>query len=140
MILLDTSGVLAWIDGSQTYHRAVVEAMSAVEAPFILSPFVLAELDYLLATRVGGAAQRALLDEVASGAYSLIQFGSNDVGLCLSVIDRFADQAVGLADASLVVLANRFRVGEVLTLDQRHFRVLTRDDGQPFRILPSDHY
>ena len=46
MILLDTSGVLAWIDGSQTYHRAVVEAMSAVEAPFILSPFVLAELDY----------------------------------------------------------------------------------------------
>ena len=119
MILLDTSGVLAWIDGSQTYHRAVVEAMSVVEPPFILSPFVLAELDYLLATRVGASAQRALLEEEASRAYRLVHFGSNDVGLCRSVIDRFADQTVGLADASLVVLANRCRVGEVVGISPK---------------------
>ena len=102
MILLDTSGLLAWIDGSQKHHRTTVEAMSAVEPPFILSPFVLAELDYLLATRVGASEQRALLEEVASGAYSLVHFGADDVGLCLSVMDRFEDQAIGLADASVV--------------------------------------
>lgn len=31
---------------------------------------------------------------------------------------------VGLADASLVVLAERYGVAEVLTLDERHFRAM----------------
>ena len=43
--------------------------------PLLLSPFVLAELDYLLLGRVGAQAERALLDEVAAGAYDLVPFG-----------------------------------------------------------------
>jgi hypothetical protein len=35
----------------------------------LLSPFVLAELDYLVASRVGPAARTSLLEEVQRGAY-----------------------------------------------------------------------
>ena len=55
MIVLDTSGLLAAIDGSQRHHRAAAAVLAAASAPRILSPFVLAELDYLLGSRVGPA-------------------------------------------------------------------------------------
>ncbi len=69
MILLDTSGLLAAIDSSQNQHAEAAAALRTAGGPLLLSPFVLAELDYLLAARVSAKAQRALLDEVATGAY-----------------------------------------------------------------------
>jgi predicted nucleic acid-binding protein len=45
---------------------------------------------------------------------------------------------IGLVDASVVVLAARHRVRDVLTLDERHFRALRTLDRRRFRILPAD--
>ena len=51
---------------------------------------------------------------------------------------RYADLAIGLADASIVVLAGRYGLRDVLTLDERHFRTLRLPDGRRFRLLPAD--
>jgi uncharacterized protein len=136
VILVDTSGVLAWLDGSQREHGNVARAMSEVEGPFLLSPFVLAELDYLLATRVGRTVQDLLLGEVERGALRLEVFSAADVGAARRVLERYGDLELGLADASVVVLADRHRATRVLTLDARHFRALRRTDGTPFELLP----
>jgi len=138
VILLDTSGLLAAIDGSQSQHSASRRALEAAQAPWVLSPFVLAELDYLLATRVGQAAERALLDEVGRGVYRLEAFASEDVEAAERVIGRYAELDLGLADASLVVLANRYGVRDLLTLDERHFRAVRGPNGRPFRLHPAD--
>jgi hypothetical protein len=138
VILLDTSGLLAAIDASQRQHVAARRALEAASPPWVLSPFVLAELDYLLATRVGQAAERALLDEVARGVYRLESLEADDIGAAERVIARHGDLEIGLADASLVVLANRFGVRDLLTLDERHFRAVRGPGGRPFRILPAD--
>lgn len=136
MIVLDTSGTLAWLDGSQRDHGAVSQALAEEEGPFLLSPFVLAELDYLLQTRVGTAAQRLVLGEVASGRLRLEPFTGSDVDAALAVIERFSDQEIGLADASIVVLAERHRTRRVLTLDRRHFAVLRDRRGRGFELVP----
>ncbi|MGH2864078.1 MAG: type II toxin-antitoxin system VapC family toxin [Solirubrobacteraceae bacterium] len=137
MILLDTSGLLAAIDAGQRCHREALACLAAARPPLLLSPFVLAELDYLLGARVGARARAALLDEVERGAYLLEPISGADVARAHAIIDRHADLAISLADASIVVLAERHRVREVLTLDQRHFRVLTAR-GKPLRLLPAD--
>lgn len=137
MILIDTSGLWAWVDAGQRRHQEVAAVMASAEGPFSLSPFVLAELDYLLATKVGPKAQEAFLDEVARGAFDVESFSAADVKRALEVIRRFSDLAIGLADASIVVLAGRHACDTVLTLDERHFRVL-RAGEMPFRLLPSD--
>ena len=136
MILLDTSGVLAAIDASQHQHAAAARVLEAAEPPLLLSPFVLAELDYLLATRVGTTAELALLDEVADGAYQLEPFTAEDVSAAIELVRKYQDVDLGLADASIVVLADRHSVSDVLTLDARHFRAVRRRRGQPFRLLP----
>jgi predicted nucleic acid-binding protein len=138
VILLDTSGLLAAIDGSQRHHRAAADALRGADGPFLLSPFVLAELDYLLATRVSPDAAAALLAQVADGAYRLEPMDAEDVARAAEVIRRYRDLDLGLADASIVVLAERHGVLDVLTLDERHFRVVRGPRHRPFRLLPSD--
>jgi len=138
VIVLDTSGILAAIDASQRQHDAARRALEAAPPPWILSPFVLAELDYLLATRVGQAAERALLAEVGRGVYRLEALEAADIAGAERLIGRHADLEIGLADASIVVLANRYGVRDILTLDERHLRVLRGPAGRPFRLLPAD--
>lgn len=103
-----------------------------------MSPFVLAELDYLLARRVGPAVARRLLDEIVVGAYRLEPFDADDVRRAAAVLDRYRDLELELADASIVVLAERHGINEIVTLDERHFRAVLGPGGRPFRILPAD--
>lgn len=138
MIILDASGLLAAIDASQRHHAAAARALRAAPPPWLLSSFVLAELDYLLATRVGLNAERALLAEVGRGVYRLESFDADDVAAAERIIGRHADLEIGLADASLVVLASRYGVRDLLSLDERHFRTIRAPGGRPFRLLPAD--
>ncbi len=136
MILLDTSGLLAAIDRSQSQHAKAAAALRQASGPLLLSPFVLAELDYLLANRVSAEAQHALLEEVARGAYRLEPFTAEDVASAALILGRYRDLGVGLADASIVVLAERYGVLDVLTLDHRHFQALRGPGGRRFRLRP----
>lgn len=95
---VEASRFLAALDASQNRHAKGAAALRQVSGPFLLSPFVLAELDYLLATRVGVHAQRALLDGLARGAYRLEPFTTEDVAAAAFVLRRYRDLEIGLAD------------------------------------------
>jgi uncharacterized protein len=138
LILLDTSGLFAALNATQPEHETARRALEQAPRPLLLSPFVLAELDYLVTTRVGGEAELALLEEIATGVYELCSFNSRDVREALEVLRRYSDFDVGLADASVVVLAGRFGATTVLTLDEHHFRVLRPPSGDTFELLPAD--
>ena len=138
MIILDTSGLLAAIDGSQRQHAEAAAIIRASTDPLLLSPFVLAELDYLLATKVSQAAAIALLDQVSAGAYRLEPMAADDIARAAEIVVQYRDRRLGLADASLVVLAERHGTLDILTLDERHFRALSGPGRRPFRILPAD--
>ena len=136
MIILDTSGLLSAIDASQHRH---LEAVLAREAgpPWVLSPFVLAEIDYLLASRAGVDAERALLEEVARGVYRLESFDEADVEAADRVVGRYRDLRSDWRTprwSSSPVYGAR----DLLTLDERHFRRLRGPRGSAFRLLPAD--
>ena len=138
MILLDTSGLLAALDASAAHHQAAAASLKQASGPRVLSPFVLAELDYLLARHVSARVARSFLAEVADGAYELAPFDADDVSRATDVLDRYADLGLGLADASIVVLAGRHQTVDILTLDERHFRAISGPRDRPFRLLPAD--
>lgn len=137
MIVVDTSGVFAALDRTQRGHEGARSSLEA-EAALILSPFVLAELGYMLATRISVTAAIELLRDVEAGAYELAPFTADDIGATREIVERYRELGIGLADASIVVLAARYGTDRVLTLDERHFRAMTTVDGAPFALLPSD--
>ena len=137
MILLDAGGLFAALNEREPSHPAAKDVLARDPGPFVLSPFVLAELDYLIATRVGVATELDVLGDVASGAYRLEPFDSDDVARAAAVVGKYRDLDIGLADASIVVLAERYETNRVLTLDERHFRAL-RIGRRRFVVLPAD--
>jgi predicted nucleic acid-binding protein len=139
LILVDTSAALQLASSSGHRHEDVLRVVEQLDGPFLLSPFVLAELDYLLIERHGQEKQLALLSQVVDGAYELAEFSRDDVVAACAVMKRYADLRVGLADASIVVLADRHGTSDVLTFDHRHFRAFRASGGRPFRLLPDDY-
>jgi predicted nucleic acid-binding protein len=135
-MIVDTSVLLAYFNRSEPDHAAAVAAIDASIEPLVVSPFVVAELDDLLATRLGTEAEIAVLAELAGGAWELPAFGTDDLALASDIVERYADQAIGVADASIVVLAARYGTRTVATLDRRHFEVLRPLGGGRFTIVP----
>jgi len=81
----------------------------------------------------------AFLDEVAAGAYRVAPFEAADVEAAAEIVGRYRDQNVGLADASLLVLALRHDTNRLLSLDERQFRVLRPlRRFRSFKLLPLD--
>lgn len=61
---------------------------------------------------------------------------ATDIRAARSLIDRYHDQNIGLADASIAVLAHAYRTTRVLTLDHRHFEVLRTVAGRRLTLVP----
>src|SRR6266851_2408609 len=138
MIVCDTSAVLAAYGHDEVRREEVLRTLKGEAEPLIMSPFVLGELDYLVASRANVEAELRVLDDVANGAYSLAEFTRHDVAQAAGVVRQYRDLNVGLADASIVVLAARYNTTRVLTFDQRHFRAMKPLHAASFTLLPAD--
>ena len=137
-LLLDTSGLLAALFEDQRHHEECAKVLREAEGPLVLSPFVLAELDYLTQKYAGVDAEIMFLEEVYRGAYELAEYSGYLIGDTHRMVMRYRDLNIGLADASLIILAERYRCRDILTLDLRHFRAVHPISMKSFRLLPAD--
>ena len=135
-MVCDTSALLASLDADQRLHASSRDVLEAESGPLYVSPLVLAELDYFLTSRFGVEAELAVLADVVDGAYALTTFDRDDLLRATQVIRRYDELGVGLADASIVVLAERYETRRIFTLDRRHFEVMRPLQGGRFEISP----
>ena len=135
-MIADTSGLLALFNAAEPRNADVAEIVADLEQPLIVSPYVVAELDYLITTRLGVRAELEVLEELSGGAYVLDAISPEDLARCADVVRRYEQLGIGVADASNVVLADRHRTRRILTLDRRHFDVVRPLSGGHFSIVP----
>jgi predicted nucleic acid-binding protein len=135
-VIVDTSALLAFFDRDEPDHAAVSALLAQPSEPLVVSPFVVAELDYLVASHLGVSAELDVLRELSGGAWDLAAIDAADLERACSIIDRYSDQGLGVADASNVVLADRYGTRTIATLDHRHFDVLRPLGGGHFTVVP----
>jgi uncharacterized protein len=99
---------------------------------------VSAEADYLLGRRLGRQARLAFLDDIIAGRFMVIGLDVTDYATVREIETRHEDLELGLADCSLVVLAQRLGTRTVVTFDERDFRSVTPLQGGTFNLLPTD--
>jgi predicted nucleic acid-binding protein len=138
VIVVDTSAILAYMNTADRHHAEVSAWLEAEREELATTPLIVAEADHLVASRGGRAASSALRADLGSGAY-LVDWWPGAMAGAVRVAERYADSGLGLADASLVVLAERLETLSIATLDERHFRaVRPLAGGDAFRLLPQD--
>ncbi len=136
MIIADTGAIIALIDADDRHHQTLRDLFTTDPHEWVVPWAVLPEVDYLLATRVGPAAQDAFMADVASGAFGVEWGEPSDLADAHEITLRYTHLRMGLVDAVVVATAQRLRANAIATLDLRHFGVL-RIDGSP-RLYPRD--
>jgi predicted nucleic acid-binding protein len=139
--VVDASPLIAAFDTADPEHAACRQALHAV-GHAVVSPVVLAEVDYRLTTGISPQAAlvalRYIADKVAAGRFEVPDVGGH-LHAAHTVAETYIDFPLGLADAMNVVLARAFRTDVIVTLDRKHFRAITPLTGhRGFRLLPDD--
>ena len=137
-LLLDAGALYAQADRADPHHDEVAEILQAERGPLIASAIGVTEADYLILTRLGIDVELAFLEDLAEGTFQVESMSRTDFGAALRVARRYRDLELGLADASLVVLAQRFRTRRLVTFDERAFRAVAPLQGGSFTLLPAD--
>jgi len=134
-VLADTGPIVAILSRRDQYHRTCVEALRDLPGPLFTCWPVITEAAWLL--RRDSAAVQQLLNSLDSGFLELLPLTATDAKPIASILKKYRDIRIQLADAALVHLAARDGLNTIFTLDQRDFSVYRLPKGKSFRILPS---
>jgi uncharacterized protein len=134
--LCDTGPLVAIIDRRDIHHKACVTALPTIPSGGLVTTWpCLTEAMYLLSRAGGSVAQEMLWNYVAEGLVELYEPDAGEWERMRSLMQRYRDAPMDLADASLVTAAERLGIERVFTVD-RHFRAYRIQDTDAFEVIP----
>lgn len=134
-LLLDTGALVSLLDKRQSDHAAFLRFFEGWSGPVVSTEAVLTEATHLLGRVPGG--RRACVEFFLSGGALLVPTTAASLRRCGDLIQRYADQPMDYADATLVVLGEELDASRVFTTDRKDFSVYRLKGRRPFEILPA---
>jgi predicted nucleic acid-binding protein len=133
--LADTGALLAYLDRKDKWHLRCREAFEQeLLFPLLTSTAVLTELFHLAR---GRKQQLELVWEfVRSGALRVVPVTDADLASLESLMLRYRDRPMDLADATLALIAERESVLSVFTTDNDDFETYRLSGRRRFRVVP----
>jgi predicted nucleic acid-binding protein len=139
VIVVDSGPLVAAAISSDINHQRCVELFASFRLNnerLVVSPFVVTEVCYLLAREGGAKPEAAFVRSLAAGDFTVAPVTAAGLERTADLIGQYADLPLGLADASVVTLAEQLEVEEIATLDRRHFSVVRPQHTDAFVLLP----
>lgn len=135
MLLVDTNILVAAADTSTPEHESCVEVLGGDDDLIVPAPVVV-ETAWMIESRLGPEAEATFVNSVAAGELRVIDLTEDDWSRCRDLIAQYADLRLGLVDASVVVVAERFRQETIATLNRRDFAVVRPAHCDAFTLIP----
>lgn len=139
MTLADTGFFLALANRADRSHAAAVKALKTHKPRLVTTWSVMTETCYLLLTRLGHEAELRFIDSYAAEAFEVLDLERKDTSRLRELMEKYRDLPMDLADASLVIAAERLGHGDILSTDERDFGVYRWKNYKPFRNLMLKH-
>lgn len=131
-VLVDAGPLIAAAARRDRYHRAAVNWFRANRAALLFTTLpALTEACHALPNY----AQVRLLRQIQAGTLRLCPIEEVDAGRMAELIERYQDLPMDLADASVLVAAEKLGITEVLSVDHSDFEVYRTAKGHPLRNL-----
>lgn len=138
MISADTGFWVALLDRRDNLHLKVRDYATSIDEPLITTLPVVTEVCYLLQTRCGAQYSAEFLLAQGDGLFQLFMIGENEFPKMASLMHKYADLPMDLADASLILLAEHLGHGRIVSTDKRDFRAYRWKTHYPFVNLLED--
>ena len=136
-VICDTSVLLNAINTEEEEHAASTQALAQYR-DLVVSPLVLAELDYLAARRVGSLVLQPFYEDLKDGVYEVGAVTGATITAARKLDTQYAQLRLGLTDAVNIVLAHDYHTDQILSLDQHYRAVQPLTRHSAFRLLPAD--
>jgi len=114
-------------------HALAAELVARIGRNLIVPEPVIVEVDQLTRARVGGHAARRFLAALDAGEHAVAYLSHGILHRAIEIDRRYGDLDLGLADTSVMALAERHRL-PILTFDFAHFRA-TRPPSGYWRLV-----
>lgn len=135
-LILDTGPLYASLDRDDADHPACRRLIEQSTEALVVPAPVLVEVDYWIHARMHAGVLLALLDDVADGAYQIVDPAPSDYRRVRELCDRHADADIGFVDACVFAIVERLGEEKLVTLDRRHFQLLRPRHVDALRLLP----
>jgi uncharacterized protein len=134
-IIADTGVLTAFLDKRDFWHSWVLENFKILPKPFVTCEAVIAETSHLLQNVFNG--QEMLLSLVESGLIELDFSLSDEVSGVKTLMKKYADVPMSLADACLVRMCEIKHNSSIFTLDS-DFRVYRKNGKEEISLIIPD--
>jgi uncharacterized protein len=132
-LILDPGGLLSLLDAGDREHTRTRHIANQFH-DWLISSAILAEIDYMLMSRVGTTASMAFLQGLSDGDYLIETYLPQDIRYTLDKSSQYKALSLGLADCAVMALSERLHVPTILTFDN-HFNIVKPSAFQHF-VLP----
>ena len=135
MTLTDTGPVVALLDIRDSYYAESLDALNrASSRPLLTTLPCFTEAMYLLGSRGGYSYQAALWNLRATGQLALHNHTAEEIDRMATLMERYQDTPMDLADASLIAAAESLNLNSVFTFDS-DFYIYRLTDGSALEII-----
>jgi uncharacterized protein len=142
VIICDSNALLAAANDKDTNYRICTEELTRLRLrgeQLLVPALVVAEVGYLLETKVNSRVEAAFLDSVAEGDFICVTPNETDFRRMAHLVRQYEDLGLGTTDACVIATAERLGIREIVTLDRRHFPVVRPERVPAFTLLPEDY-
>jgi predicted nucleic acid-binding protein len=117
MILCDAGVLLCLVDRTQSQHNAYKNAVLRLETPLLTTWSCLTEAMYLALHRGGWQMQKQLGQLLLDKLLVVYNIQESDYSRLLALMEQYRDRPMDLADATLVLVAEKTGYRQILTID-----------------------
>lgn len=135
MTLVDAGPLVALVNPREPQHDRCSTAYDDLQAPLVTTWPAFTESMYLLQRRMEWPGQAALWRLIAQGELELADLTSAMSERAATLMGKYADVPMDLADATLVALAEQRNETRIFTIDS-DFEIYRLNGRRRFEIVP----
>jgi uncharacterized protein len=121
-ILADTGPLVALFLIRDANHQRVKEFAKTTTGRLVTTWPVFTEVCFFL----NSAGKRAFFEFIATGALEVVHIEIKDLAAVATIIERYRERDIDVADASLLWLAEQRGLREIITIDRKEFESIYR--------------
>ncbi len=134
--LLDSGFLYATTDKDDAHYHSATQTLHGFDGRLILPLTILVETAYLIHARLGHLEMRRFIKKLPAASLKFEALTPTDLFRIHELLTVYADMELDFVDASVVAIAERLNIRQILTVDQRDFRVIRPRHCKYFEILP----